>query len=253
MINNNQKINLPFASRNVISNFLKRGGVCRKITGTSAYSIYFGKNIFNFIDMHTPATSYAYGILFLNKKNIYNILKQNNIKISQGTHGDKNYRVCVTRNGYCNILFRNNPKIIGNGWSTFKELLIKENLRRINNPDLKIMPVKIDKSALYKNNLRLSYVPKAKEKIILDWINELEEGATFVDVTVSENKVITVFAKKIIDIFPGLNYLSFDYYGNEIIGNVDLSLSPNVLFMMKKGASNRQAAEIIADLIVKGS
>jgi len=249
---NNQKIDLPKAMKEIVKALLNRGGVCKRIPGTKVYSVYLKKNVFNFVDeIFTPAISYVYGILFSNKKYVRSILEQNNIKADRDKNADGSYRVCITKDGYFNVLLRNSPQISGDGTSSIRELLVKENLKRINNPDSRIQPIKIDKNIFSKKHLSFSYIPKAGEKIILNLIIDLENGATFTDVTSSMNKHVIVFAKKILSLFPNLNYLCFDYYDSKMVANVDLSLSPNIFFMMKKGARSRKAAEVISDLIIK--
>jgi hypothetical protein len=252
MIDNNQKIDLPKAMEEIVKTLLSRGGVCKRIPGTKVYSVYLGKNIFNFVDeIYAPAISYVYGILFSNKRYVRSILEQNNIQVVLGKSLNGSYRTCITKDGYLNVLLRNSPQVIGNSSSSLKELLIRENLKRINNPDSRILPIKIDKNIFSKKHLSFSYIPKVGEKIILNSISDLENGATFIDMSSSINKPVIVLAKKILSLFPNLNYLCFDYFDNKTVANVDLSLSPNIFFMMRKGARNRKAAEVISDLIIK--
>jgi hypothetical protein len=251
IINDNQKIDLSNAMKNIVRVLLKKGGVCKAIPGTKAYSVYLKKNVFNFIDtMFPPAISCVYGILFSNKRYVRNILKQNNIKVAMDKNANESYSVCITKDGYLNVLLKKSPQIVGDGFSSLKELLVKENLRRINNPDSKIKPIKINEHSFSKEYVP-SYIPKAGEKIVLDLVSDLEEGATFTDVTLSINKRVAHLAKKILSLFPGLPYLSFNSYDNGTIGDVNLSLNPNIFFTMRNGMKIKKTAEVISDLMIK--
>ena len=248
-INSIQKINLPFGAKSVISVFLERGGVCEQIYGSNSYSVYFKKDLFNFIDMYTPAISYVYGILFLNKKNILNILKQNDIKVSQGILSSKNYRIFITRSGYYNILIKLPTIIIGNGISTLKELISMENLKRVNSEG-KNLPLKIAEKELILHDMTFSSLLKKNEKIIFTSIVNWREGAKFKDVTDIVGRDIVMLARKILSIFPNLAYVGFDCDSEGVVGNVDLSLDPNIFYRMSNGVKKKRAIDVVVDLIV---
>lgn len=235
----------------IVKSLVKRGGICEQIPNTKAYVVTIGEKLMFFAGEYMPAIPYAYGMIFSKKEYICKILKENNIKVDNNIHCKREgYRIFVTKNRYYNVLARHFPVIVGDGIKTIKEIVSKENLKRINNKNFNILPLKITQRDLNLHKLHLSSILKIKEKIVFHSLVDLDQGARFTNETSKVRKSIHVLAKKILNLFPGLRYISFDLDPKEGIRSIDLLPNPNIFFMMHNGKKKRNGVDVLTDLLI---
>lgn len=145
--------------------------------------------------------------------------KQKDIIIEQYFKGN-DYRVCVVNYEVVAVSLRVKPFVIGNGKDNLKSLIssLNEDSRRGEDHEKPLTKIKFDEDllrCLEKQNIRLDYVPKEGEKIILRENANLSTGGIAIDCTddiCSENIEYCINSAKIL----GLDICGVDICTNDI-------------------------------------
>lgn len=145
--------------------------------------------------------------------------KQKDIIIEQYYKGN-DYRVCVVNYEVVAVSLRVKPFVIGNGRDNLKNLIISLNgdSRRGEDHEKPLTKIKFDEDllrCLEKQNVRLDYIPKDGEKIILRENANLSTGGMAIDCTddiCSKNIEYCINSAKIL----GLDICGVDICTNDI-------------------------------------
>jgi cyanophycin synthetase len=177
---------------------------------------------------------------------------QENILVEKYFKG-KNIKILIVKNGYYNILINNAPVIVGDGRSNISELISKENLRRIN-LDKIIYPIKVN-----NEEFKLKEILKKGQKIILSNSIDLPEGGLIEEITLGSHESLIKLAKKILNLFPKLFYLSINLIvkdcqkrirkDNYVITELRLTPGSNLQYPLFNGKKTENFEKIIADLL----
>jgi cyanophycin synthetase len=176
--------------------------------------------------------------------------------------GGESHRMFITKNGYYNVLKKQLPFITGDGRSTVRDLIDKENLKRINSSDKYLQPLNITPQILQEQNLDFKTVLRKKKKIIFYYLISEKDGAAFEDITPTLNPSVIKLGQSVLKAFPGLGYLGFEIItksceqrltkDNCLVSEIYVSPGPNIRFMLRKsGKPSRKAEEVIVDLLLE--
>ena len=142
---------------------------------------------------------HALGNIMDDKYAFYEVMKDENIdiiehKILYKNDNKNEYRVIILDDEIKLIYGKINPKVIGDGFSTLKELLIKFNYSYYNNKAIK----------------NENYIPSKGEEINYDFRFNLSQGSKiFLDIKEDIKKEITELAKKVTKT-TGIRFSSID-------------------------------------------
>ncbi|MDO5517519.1 MAG: cyanophycin synthetase [Clostridium sp.] len=145
--------------------------------------------------------------------------KQKDIIIEQYFEGN-DYRVCVVNYEVVAVSLRIKPFVVGNGRDDLRNLIssVNKDSRRGEDHEKPLTKIKFDEDllrCLEKQNLRLDYIPKDGEKIILRENANLSTGGIAIDCTddiCSENIEYCIDSAKIL----GLDICGIDICTNDI-------------------------------------
>ena len=176
--------------------------------------------------------------------------------------GGESHRMFITGNGYYNVLKKQLPFIAGDGKSTVRDLIDKENLKRINSFDNYLQPLNITIQILQKYNLDFKMILAKKKRIIFSDLVSEKDGAIFEDITPTLHPSVIKLGQSVLKAFPGLGYLGFEIIakncgqrltkGNCVVSEIYVSPGPNIRFLLhKKGKPERKAEEVIVDLLLE--
>ena len=129
------------------------------------------------------------------------------------------YRVFITRNKDYAVLLRDPAHVFGDGISSIKELIEKENYRRMNPRTNALCEILVDDELikyLNKNGLSFDSIPKEGEKVYLRPNSNVAMGGVCEDYTDKVHSSVIDIALKVLDAFPGLPYVGIDYMTNSI-------------------------------------
>ena len=238
-------IDLPAASKKIVLELLKKDATCQKIIGTDFYKVNLNNKSYNFYRDFTPAIPYMWGIVLSRKYLWLEMLKNANIKAAEKL--PKNYqklRIFITNNYYYNALLVENVSLEGNGHDNFATIIKNENLKRINSNDHLSVPIKIQshRSNLYR-------IVKKGKKVLIGG------NYDYTNVTFAINRSIVGIAKKIIDTFPGLEYICFEFFTNDYkksnspysVGNILISPGVNIFAQVVKNKHSKVASKLVVE------
>ena len=150
---------------------------------------------------------------------IINVLGPKTRLIIEEYYEASEYRVFITRNKDYAVLLRDPAHVFGDGVSTIKELIEKENYRRMNPRTNALCEILVDEELikyLNKNGLSFESIPKEGEKVYLRPNSNVAMGGVCEDYTDKVHPSVIEIALKVLDAFPGLPYVGIDYMTNSI-------------------------------------
>lgn len=131
----------------------------------------------------------------------------------------KEYRVFVTKNKDFAVLHRDPAHIYGDGVNTIKELINKENYRRMNPRTNALCEILVD-SELYnymdKKGISMDTIPDNGEKVYLRENSNVAMGGICEDYTDKVHPSVIDIGMRVLESFPGLPYVGIDYMTNSI-------------------------------------
>jgi hypothetical protein len=236
----------------IIDALSKKGAIVDAIPDTNAYRIKLEKRIYYFIDGITPLIPYSVGILFSNEDEVREVF-ENHFSLKFSANRNVIHKIFITKNGFFQVLKKVAPKLIGNGKLTLDELIARENLQRINNGNILLYPLNIDKVS---EALGISgdLVIEKNENVGEAISKVLDDKSVYQDVTKTISPEIKKQTIKMLKLFPHLGYLSIDglIKTNTVeIASIQIDLGMHMFFPLHKNTVIKKAAEIIADLILE--
>ena len=137
------------------------------------------------------------------------------------------YRVFITKNGFCAVCMRRPANVWGDGKSSVKELINKKNMGRQNKKELprklpwfRIETDNIALNCLEKQGLSLDSVPKKDERIYLRFNSNICSGGDSIEMTDEAHESVKEIAMKVLDSIPGLTYAGIDLITRDITRNI---------------------------------
>lgn len=173
----------------------------------------------------------------------------------------KEYRVFVTKNGDFAVLHRDSASVIGDGTSTIKELIEKENYRRFHPRNNALCEILVDEELIdymSSKNLSMDTVPQKDEKVYLRPNSNVAMGGLCIDYTDLVHPSVIDIGKQVLDAFPGLPYVGIDYMTNTITEQqnpdsyriIEINTVPGVHMHYRPAIGKQQnIAKYIVDLI----
>ncbi len=184
--------------------------------------------------------------------------KKHDMIIQKNTEG-KILRVFISKNGYFNTLELHPPELLGDGVSTIEQLIVQENMRRVNLSNSYIHPIKITKNDLFVHGKSLKDILPKSEKIILSSLMQVNRGAEVHEVTQNMKKEFVTFSKTILNCFPYLDYLTFECIETSrksrskdkhyIVNDIFVSPGVNIYFQSLNNKHKERTEKVIADLL----
>jgi len=236
-------IDLPAASKKIVLELLKMGATCLKVAGTDFYTISFKNKSYNFYRDFTPSIPYMWGIVLSRKHFWIEMLKSAKIRVGRKVQKDhKKLRIFITKNYYYNSLLLENIYLEGDGYSSIAEIVASENLKRINSNDPLLVPLRI-----YSKRNKLNRITKKGERILIS------DNYNYGNITrVLDNSVVKI-AERVIDTFPGLDYICFEIFIKDYemsnspysIGNILISPGVNMFAELVRNKQRMIASELI--------
>lgn len=239
------KINLPDPTAQLLIRLINKGAVCFNLKNTDVYiARFFGKDYF-FKGDFNPAIPYMWGIILSSRFYWQTILKNLSIPY-EGTFEKQELSILITKNNSFNAIIKREIVIVGDGKNNLKQLIEKENLRRINQGKI-IKTINIDYSAK-----RLRIILKKGEGF------SVKDNFEYEDISEDLSKKYLEVAKKMLNFFSGLPYLSFQMFAKDFkkeekfyIGRPLPSGGMNVFYPLKGGKKKINAAdEIINSFLI---
>jgi len=239
------KINLPDPTAQILIRLIKKGAECFNLKNTDIYIARFSGKDYLFKGDFNPAISYMWGIILSSRFYWQTILKNLSIP-SEGIFKKQELSILITRNNSFNAIIKREIVIVGDGKNNLKQLIEKENLRRINQGKI-IKTINIDYSAK-----RLRTILKKGEKF------SVKDNFEYEDISEDLSKKYLEVAKKMLNFFSGLPYLSFQIFTKDFkkeegfyIGRPLPSGGMNVFYPLKGGKKKINAADEIVNSIIK--
>ncbi|MBP5684035.1 MAG: hypothetical protein J6X02_02110, partial [Bacilli bacterium] len=131
----------------------------------------------------------------------------------------KEYRVFVTKNKDYAVLHRDPAHVFGNGINTIKELIQRENYRRMNPRTNALYEILVD-DEMYNymslNGISMDDIPVNGEKIYLRPNSNVAMGGICEDYTDKVHPSVIDIGMRVLASFPGLPYVGIDYMTNTI-------------------------------------
>ena len=241
------EINLPQASKQLVSLILKKGGTLEPISGTNAYLTKFNRKEYIFLGEFTPLTPYMYGIVFSNQRYWFEILKELNITHAWDPRGtQKKILFLMTKNSFFNAILEKNTVIIGNGRDSVRTLIGNENMRRINRKEAYVMPI----NSRAKSS-ELSRVPKDGEEV------KIEGNYDYEDISTSIDKNLVRKVERTINYLPGLPFIRVEIFVKNprhadsfTLGKVSVSQGVNIFFDTTDGKKFRNTGEELLSMLL---
>lgn len=151
---------------------------------------------------------------------IQNLKKYGNITVEEQIDGDC-YRIFVFNNKVLDVIKREKPYIIGDGYNTIKNLI---EIRNKENLNMNLLPINnVSELLIKKQGYNFNSIPSYGQKIIISNVINMHNGARIsripIDNIPKENIDLFINVNKAMDITcSGLDYLSNDitvpYYKN---------------------------------------
>lgn len=240
------QINLPIASKHLISLILKKRGKFEDVSGTNSYVARLKGKEYIFLGEFTPLTPYMYGIVFSNQRYWFEILKELKMKFAWDPgKTQKKLTILMTGDGFYNAVWEKGTVIVGDGKTSLKNLIKKENIRRINLSQRHIMPIMVE-----ERKTKLQGVPKNGEKV------EIKGSYDYEDASQNLDKNLVKSVKKIIDFLPGLPFLRLEIFvkdplhaGEFVLGKILVSPGMNIFFSLMDGRRVRDTGDTLLSLM----
>ena len=138
------------------------------------------------------------------------------------------YRVFITKNGFCAVCMRRPASVLGDGKGTIKELIDKKNIVRQSKKDkIRVLPwykIKVDDIALNclkKQGLSLDSIPKKEERIYLRYNSNICSGGDSIEMTEQAHESVKKIAMKVLKSIPGSTYAGIDLITKDITKDVN--------------------------------
>lgn len=242
-----EDIHLPHASKYLISLILSRGGSWQRLKNTDVYVVEKNSKEYFFAKEFTPLTPYMFGILFTNQSYWFEVLKDLKLKTAwKPKKRQQRFSILMTKDGFYNIVRNDNSFIAGDGKSSLQELLMKENLRRVNAKGRTVFPIKVIDQ---KENL--SRIVGRSEKVVFP------ESQDYTDVTLKVGKQPICLVKKIQEYFPGLEFLCLEIFMSSkgskqkiVVGKVSVSPGINIFFPVTNGKVKKNPGKLLVKAIL---
>lgn len=243
------EINLPQASKRLVSLILKMGGTLMPLNGTNAYLSKLDGKEYIFLGEFTPLTPYMYGIVFSNQKYWFEIIKELKMKNAwEPRKTQKKIVFLITKKGLYNALIEKKMTVMGNGKENIEMLIRSENMKRINIKESYTMPINIR-----VKSMKLTRVPQAKEVV------EIPENYDYEDISPSIDKRLVKKIKEIIDFLPGLPFLRLEIFVKNpthvdkfVLGKVLISPGVNIFYKVISGKREEDAGKALLSLMFSG-
>lgn len=240
------EINLPVASKYIISLMLKKGGALDVLPGTNVYICRLKGKEYVFLGEFTPLTPYMYGVVFSNQKYWFEILKELKMKYAwEAKKTQKRILFLMTNNGFYNAVLEKNVVIFGDGRTSLKNLIKNENMRRVNEKEKYVFPINIE-----KEKLKLREVVNMGEKVTLS------NNYDFEDISFDIDKKLIGSMKKILKFLPGLPFIRLEMFVKDpknaekfTLGRVLVSPGVNVFFRLTDRTKTKDAGSFLLSLI----
>ena len=137
------------------------------------------------------------------------------------------YRVLITKNGFCAVCMRRPANVVGDGTSSIKELINTKNICRQNKKEpprkFPLFRIEIDNivlNCLQKQGLSLESIPKKDERIFLRHNSNICSGGDSIEMTNEAHESIKEIAMKVLGSIPGLTYAGIDLITRDITRNI---------------------------------
>jgi hypothetical protein len=234
--------------REILQAFGELGGQVTYLSQTTIPIVQFKKKSYVFVEEFGVHMPFLYEKVFQKKTVWKKILSDGGIR--KFTQNAGVYSVCITRSGFINVLQKHPPFLIGDGQATLKELIARENMKRLNTYSPFLYPIRI------RNRLsedELSQIVKRGEMQGISYISSMQEGATFSDVTMRIHANMPSFAEQVLSCFPHLPYIVLDLnIRNQTfrIHNVSVTIGSHIAYPMYNGHLKQRAAAVFVDLIL---
>ncbi len=169
------------------------------------------------------------------------------------------YRLFLTRNGFFAAVLRKPASIIGDGVSTIKQLVEKENWRRMNPRINCLCEIPLDNITLdfmTRQKLALEYIPKNNQEIALRENSNVSTGGNCLDVTDLVHDSVKQLAFQLLQKFEILPYIGIDLICDDITKPLsdyiicEFNTAPGLsLHMLPAEGESRNVAAALADLL----
>lgn len=241
------ELELSYPVKQIASILMSKGGICEQIPGTKIYMITFRRKEYFFSYDMSSGVPYMYGVIFTPLYFWRQIILSLKMKFSKTKPLHTNsVSIFVTKDGCYNALLETNVIIKGDGKSTIRALISKENMKRINNPVKTISPIHSRSTELTLRKI----LPK-------NTVFKVNGAVDYGEVTKQIDASYITVAKKILFALPRLSYITIKIYTKDIsskqkhtIDMCDLTGGMNVFFPAINGNTTRNAGEKIVDLMV---
>jgi hypothetical protein len=241
------EINLPYPTKLLVSILIRRGGACQQIENTDLYKVTYKKRNYVFKGDYNPAIPYMYGITLSNKYYWHEIFKNKNISIKQNKFSQREkLSFFITSDFWYNVILQRKTNVIGDGVSTLRQLIQKENLQRIKSQNKTLMPI----NAIMRENTLRRIISRGKTVSI-------PGNFEFTEITEKIHPYYLKLAQRIINTFPGLPYICFELFtdniskkGNFYVGNILLSGGMNLFFEAIRGEKRQNSGEMIVNYMI---
>lgn len=168
------------------------------------------------------------------------------------------YRLFVTKEGFFAGVHRVPATIVGDGKRSIKDLVRRENYRRMHPRNTCLCIIPLDSEVmrfLKRKKITLKYVPKDGEKVQLRQNSNVSTGGNCFEITKTTNPYFVNLSKKILKVldvpFVGIDLITPDISKkdkNFVI--CELNSAPGLsLHMMPEGGEPRNVAGAIADVM----
>lgn len=241
-----EMINLPAASKYLVSLILKKGGTLDVLPGTNAYVCGLKGKEYIFLGEFTPLTPYMYGVVFSNQKYWFEILKELKMKFAwEPKKTEKKITLLITKDGFYNAVLEKNTVLLGDGKTSLRNLIKKENIERINSKGNLVTPIKVG-----NEKIKLNRIPKDYEEIEFQNIYDYEDLTPIIDKDIVKNM------KKIINFLPGLPFVRMEIFTKDLknsnkftLGKVLVSPGANIFFNLTDGDGLKDTGKTLISLM----
>jgi hypothetical protein len=240
------ELDLSYPVKHIASVMMKNGGVCKELLGTKLYRIMYHRNEYILSKDMNPVMPYMYGVIFSSLYFWRQILEYLRIPFvyikPPRVH---TVSVFVTNDGYYNAIQWLSVTVTGDGKSTVKNLIAKENMKRINNPSKLVFPI--------KNSYRKPALDRVLEK---GKTLHIPHAVDYADITSDIHQTYIDVCRKVLTALPRLPYLGMTVYAKDVrqkkkcfIGKPDLTGGINVFFPATNGKKQMNAGEKIVTFL----
>jgi hypothetical protein len=240
------ELELSYPVKYIASLMMKKGAVVTRMPGTKMVKMKFNSKEYFFAPDAHPAIPYMYGIIFSTAYFWRQIVRSLHIPfVYTKPSGTTPVSVFVTRDGFYNALSKKPSVITGDGKTSVRKLIARENMKRINESSKTVFPI----STGDRTGTSAKILPKGK---VLSFDNSID----YTDVTSVISKTYIEACERMLDELPGLPYITIKLYTKNIssaqkysVGTCDLTGGMNVFVDATNGKSVYNAGGKIVDAL----